>query len=163
MYKNRWQDRRPGAPRFGAVIAAVVEEIGVGLDHFGRDSGIQPDLDLLGPHLQPLFDHDIDRIGQEVLVFEADPPVHLGFYRPDQMQTVCKIIEANDRQVVFNRGGFFDQPRDPAVRPDLGDAKPAGVGDGLYPGHRIRFFGAQKRQVRFHERVGKYHQHGPIG
>ena len=141
------------------VCACLLQQRPVCVQRGVNRAGIQPGADRFRACPRALLDHDRDGIREEEFVLERHAARHLFVNRGQQGLGAFEVITSHHYQVVFQRLGFFDEARHPAVRSHLGHAEAARVRDGHHPGNAIRPLVREKREVGVHQCIGKAHHH----
>ncbi len=131
----------------------------VGLERGVDRSRIEPAVARLGTDLGTVFDHDWNGIGEEELAFERQLAFHLVFDGREQCLSLFKIIAADDDQVVFQRGGLFDEALHPAVRSHFRHAKAPWIREGQYPGHTVCLLLVEEGKIRLDDRIREHDHH----
>ena len=79
----------------------MIQQVVIGFQYSLDRTGIQPDVNILGPHPCTAFDHNIDGIGHEILAIVFFLETELFFKSRDQCLSIFEEITTNDSQGVM--------------------------------------------------------------
>ena len=123
----------------------MFQQVAVGAEHIFWRARIQPNIYVLRAHLEAAFEHDVDRIGQEIFALKLDAALHLLFNGCQQVFGALEVIKADHRQVVIHFFWLFYQPSHPAILPNRRHPKAARVGHRLDPDNCLGLLVPQER------------------